>query len=170
MSERSNAKPDDENLLEELRIQRKLSTYFYALDARDRAALETVFAHDVTVQYHTGTDGQFTQEGAKTIVDYLINNMGYYRCRTHVGANSHVAIDGVKAATTTHAVATLWKGERLVVRGLRYVDEFVRIDGDWRIRTRKHAPLWQFDTQPSEPDIPAPALALAAAQRAGKAG
>ncbi len=168
MSDRSGAEPSDEVLLEELRIQRKLRTYFYALDARDRTALETVFADDVTVQYHTGTEGQFTQEGAKTIVDYLINNMGNYHSRTHIGANSHVAIEGDRA--TTHAVATLWKGERLVVRGLRYIDEFMRIDGDWRIKTRKHAPLWQFDTQPSQPDVPAPALALAAAQRAGKTG
>jgi hypothetical protein len=168
MSGQSGPEPSNDDLLEELRIQRKLRTYFYALDARDREALETVFADDVTVQYHTGTEGQFTQEGAKNIVDYLIGNMGNYRTRTHIGANHHIAIVGDKATTTTHAVATLWKGDRLVVRGLRYVDEFVRMDGDWRIKTRKHAPMWQFNTQPSEPDIPAPALAVAAAQRAGR--
>ena len=141
-----------------------ISRYFYALDARDRSVLETVFADDVEVQYHTGTAGQFVQNGAANIVNYLIDNMGNYKVRTHVGANTQVWLDGDAATTVTHAVATLLKGERLVVRGLRYSDEFARIGKEWRIRRRKHMPLWQYVAAPSEPDVPAPALKLAAAQ------
>jgi hypothetical protein len=63
-------------------------------------------------------------------------------------------------------VATLQTGERLVVRGLRDPDELVRVAGAWRIRRRKHQPLWQYAATPTAPDMPAPALKLAAEQRA----
>lgn len=151
--------------LDELDIRATIGRYFYALDAKDRPVLESCFTQDVEVQYHTGTAGQFVQNGSHDIVNYLIGNMGNYKVRTHVGANTHVVVDGDTATAVTHAVATLVKGERMVVRGLRYSDDLARIEGEWRIRRRKHAPLWQYTTQPSEPDVPAPALELSAAQR-----
>ena len=148
----------------ETEIKAMLQRYFYALDARDREVLETCFAEDVEVQYHTGTAGQFTQSSAQSIVDYLIDNMQNYKARTHVGANMHVWIKGETATSVTHAVATLLKGERLVIRGLRYTDEHMKIAGEWRITRRKHQPLWQYEATPMQPDIPAPALKLAAEQ------
>lgn len=158
----------DKALWEQLRVRAVLERYFYALDGKDRAALESCFTDDVEVQYHTGTAGQFTQTSAKTIVDYLMDNMVNYVCRTHVRGNSEVKIANDTASAVTHAVATLVKGERIVVRGIRYTDELVRISGEWRIRKRMHHPIWQHDTKMAERDVPAPALQVAAAQRANR--
>jgi hypothetical protein len=118
------------------------------------------------MQHHTGTEAQFVQRGAENIVSYLVGNMGNYKSRTHVGANTHVVVTGDTANTVTHAVATLWKDDRLVVRGLRYTDELVRVGAGWRIRRREYQPLWQFAAEPTTPRMPAPALKLAAEQRA----
>lgn len=158
---------DIERLADELRIRSAIERYFFALDLRDREVLAACFADDVEVRYHTGTAGEFTQRGAATVVDYLIGNAGNYRSRTHSLANCHVVVRGDRAEATTNAVATLVRDGVIAVRGLRYVDDFARIDGAWRIARRRHQPLWQYDATPAELHIPAPALAAAAAQRRG---
>jgi hypothetical protein len=40
----------------------------------------------------------------------------------------------------------------VLVRGLRYVDRFVRRDGQWRIAHRSHRPQWMVEL----PAVPLP--------------
>jgi hypothetical protein len=39
----------------------------------------------------------------------------------------------------------------MMVRAVRYLDEYVRREDGWRILRRRHLPLWQYDV----PTVPA---------------
>jgi hypothetical protein len=45
-------------------------------------------------------------------------------------------------------------GGQVLVRGLRYDDRLVREDGAWRIASRRHNPLWQYETVSVLPRVP----------------
>lgn len=128
--------------------------YFAGLDNNDKRILASCFDDDAEVCYHYGTPGQFRQRGGDVIVDYLIKNGSNSRVRTHVMANFHVAAAGVDRATAiTHAVANLWRDDRILVRGLRYEDDFILAAGKWRIAARVHRPLWQYEAIPTSPSL-----------------
>ena len=155
----------DRDFRARIEIKQVLENYFHALDACDGELLGSVFAPDCEVRYHVGTPGEFVQNGHPGVVGYLVKNMGNYRVRSHATSNTRVTLNGVDSAkTVTHAIAILWKADKVHVRGLRYEDEFTLADGEWRIVKRRHSPLWQFDADPATPVVPKPALELARSQ------
>lgn len=155
--------------LTRLEIKDVVERYFHSLDARDADLLASCFTEDVEARYHTGTPGEFGQTGSAGVVGYLVRNMDNYRLRTHGSANMHVTLLApALAKCVTHAMAILWKRDRIHFRGLRYEDQFRLSDGEWRIFNRRHSPLWQFDADPATPEVPAPALEMARRIAAGR--
>ena len=155
-------------VLTKLEVKDVIERYFHALDARDGDLLASCFAGDVEATYHAGTEGEFVQKGIDSVVGYLVGTMDNYHVRSHATANSEVTILGPeRARCLTHAMAVLWKKDRIHVRGLRYRDELRLEQGEWRIYSRQHSPLWQFDADPSAPVVPAHALAASRAAAAG---
>jgi len=43
---------------------------------------------------------------------------------------------------------------KIIVRGLRYRDQVVRLKEGWRISALEHGPLWQFEALATAPSIP----------------
>jgi len=43
---------------------------------------------------------------------------------------------------------------RIRVRGLRYIDDFVKTPEGWRIRHRVHIPIWQYEVVSVPPGLP----------------
>lgn len=153
-----------QELLTKLAIRDVVERYFQALDGEDGDLLATCFADDAKVIYHTGTPGEFGQNDGSSAVEYLVSNMKNYRLRNHGALNIRVTLLAPdRAKSLTNAIAVLWKKDRLHFRGLRYEDELRLANGEWRIVTRRHSPLWQFDADPVSPVVPAPALELARA-------
>ena len=72
---------------------------------------------------------------------------------THVLANILIEINGNTATSDTQGIAHLYctrgSSEAFLVRGIRYLDKFEKIDRGWVIKSRTHTATWQFETAPS---------------------
>jgi uncharacterized protein (TIGR02246 family) len=71
---------------------------------------------------------------------------------THQMSNMIITLDGDTAHGESAAVVFMigpLDGQRVMaVRGVRYIDEFVRRPEGWRIRRREHIADWQFGPVP----------------------
>jgi hypothetical protein len=136
------------------RVHLTISRYLYALDAPDMDALATCFTADVEVVYHAGAAQERSQKGREPLVARFDANTKNYSTRTHALANFHVTIANGVATSVSHVVATVVRNHRVMVRGIRYSDELVEDDGDWRIRRREHRPLWQYEALRTRLEVP----------------
>ena len=137
---------------DELAVRRVLERYFACVDGQDRAGYADVFAPDVVIDYF---DGEWRVEGVAALIDATPPT---FRSSIHVLANATITLDGDRADADTSAVAHLLIDDgragspgTVVTRGLRYVDELVRLPVGWRITRRRHIPLWQTDQPATRP-------------------
>lgn len=127
-----------------------MNRYFMSIDRRDFARLRTCFTEDVTgiyegVQVAGGIDAImrfFTGESRFPFPLELVN----LRTSTHFIGNHYADVHGSTATAETYALAHLIDepptGLRLRVRALRYRDELVLTEGEWKIRRREHVLDW----------------------------
>jgi ketosteroid isomerase-like protein len=124
---------------DESAIRRMLIEYGAHLDARDYAAYAALFAEDGE---WIGGFGRFT--GPAAIRRMLEDNLGLpepgfvNKANFHMLTNPLIALDGDRARVTSKYL--FWvrsEGDRPspLLAG-RYEDEFVRVDGEWRIARR----------------------------------
>ncbi|MDD9377229.1 nuclear transport factor 2 family protein [Streptomyces sp. ZAF1911] len=138
---------------DELAINRLLETYLFAVDTKDKTVFRTLFTDDATLTVMAHPDG--TAGIVKTGIEAVVANLdgaaawGY---STHVTANAYIRLTGRYTATgDSHATAqlvypaTATAPETVVVRGIRYRDEYVKSAGVWKIRKRVFSPLWQYN-------------------------
>lgn len=132
-------------------LRRVLDTYYNAADAKDFALIATVFANDAVVTYHVGTPQELRIDGKAAVVAQLDEVVSKLTASTHVLSNFHAEMTEKGPRSVTHAIATVVLGERILARGLRYIDEFVEEDGEWRISVRQHVPMWQYEVAGTSP-------------------
>lgn len=73
----------------------------------------------------------------------------------HAPANQVITVEGDRAVADTLAVAHIVvPGRPVSVRGLRYIDDLIRTDHGWRINSRQHLVLWQYDVDRVVPHVP----------------
>ncbi|MFD5147532.1 nuclear transport factor 2 family protein [Streptomyces sp. NPDC058401] len=138
---------------DELAINRLLETYLFAVDTKDKTVFRTLFTDDAVLTVLAHPDG--TAGIVKTGIEAVVANLdgaaawGY---STHVTANAYIRVTGRYTATgDSHATAqlvypaTATAPETVVVRGIRYRDEYVKSAGVWKIRKRIFSPLWQYN-------------------------
>lgn len=79
---------------------------------------------------------------------------------THVLANILIELDGNAATADTQGIANLHAtrdgDDVFLVRGIRYLDSFRKVDGHWLIARRVHTESWQFEALPAP--LPAPSV------------
>jgi len=141
---------------DEAAIREVVERYFYSLDARDPEALLSCFTQDATARYHVGNIGERATVGARAIADEIMANQRRYPASNHTASSVYMVDRGDHVAVCTFAVAHVYNGAIIVVRGLRYDDDFVREDGAWRIRARSHAPQWQYEAAGVPPQMKPP--------------
>ncbi|CAM5490903.1 hypothetical protein SAVIM338S_03438 [Streptomyces avidinii] len=137
---------------DELAIHRLLDTYLFAVDTKDKTVFRTLFTDDATLTVMAHPDGSagIVKSGIEAVVANLdgATAWGY---STHVTANALVRVTGRTATGDSHATAqlvypaTATAPETVVVRGIRYRDEYVKSAGVWKIRKRVFSPLWQYN-------------------------
>ena len=143
---------DDRQWLREERdrraIEELIKRYFLSLDRGDPALQDEVFAPDgrlwVGGKVIRGPGAE--PPGAVAGID------GTPEGFTHVLGQSVIWLDGDRARGESNAVAYLvMAGEprRMLVRGLRYLDHFVRTAAGWRIADRRHNLDWMFEAPAS---------------------
>lgn len=131
-------------------IRDVVNRYFIAIDHREWDLLRTCFAPDVTgiyegVEVAGGIDqlmaffeGRSTFGFPLEIVDLQLS--------THFIGTHTARVVGDEAFAETYCLAHLVDrpgGQpRMRTRGLRYVDEFTCLDGEWVIRHRQHILDW----------------------------
>ncbi len=140
-------------IAERMRVREVLERYLHSLDARDRDALSSCFSTDATARFHAGRAEERSTCGRDAIVDEIFQNQFRVDCSNHTLSNIVIRLKGYRASSITFAVAHLVIGSKVLVRGLRYDDELVKVSGDWRIESRLHTPLWQYDAAAVEPRI-----------------
>jgi ketosteroid isomerase-like protein len=137
-------------------IQDVLHEYARALDDNDAEALVACFAPGAHLNYMAG---KFILDGLEEVRRYFSKRSGLVALgfsssvsSTHLMSSALICVDGDSATSQSSAVAFLSgsiDGSAVLMhRGLRYVDEFRRIEDDWRIARRQHQVVWSFTTGP----------------------
>lgn len=138
-----------------LQLRELIDRYFHGLDARDRESLVASFAPGATATYFHGTpQAKHLGGGGPAIADHFMHVVSQFDASTHLAANVVLQVSGDSAKGDTFAIAYVLVGGSVLARGLRYMDEFVRVEDGWRIQHRNHIPLWQFNAPAVEPFVP----------------
>ena len=144
---------DDTSLLEMAHIRAIIERYFHALDARDADSLASCFSETAQVTYR-GAGAEFAMRGNTAIADQLIRTVGRFTATIHALSNTVIAVSGSAATADSFAVAHVIADGHALVRGLRYRDALTKTATGWRIETRAHEPLWQYDVPTVPPHVP----------------
>lgn len=137
--------------LDRAAIREVQTRYAAGLDRRDWDMVRACFTADAQASYN----GTALQPGVEAIVEY-VRALERLRSSMHAVSNVIADVEGDTARCETVTVAYLVRdGEDggppvIVIRGLRYHDRMVRVDGRWLIADRVHAPEWmhQVTAQP----------------------
>ena len=139
---------------QQLVVRTVLERYFNAIDRRDYTLLATCFTEDVEFEFNLDT--KIAVSGRDALIARM-SAIGRPAASSHALSNTGVTIDGDEAEAVTFAVVHVVmgvEGGKVLVRGIRYDDRLVRRDGVWRIASRKHNPLWQYETVSMSPRVP----------------
>ena len=120
-------------------VRRFPQRYARAVDKRDHDALTALFDPDGSI------DGTF---GLESVADYL---EGMRTRLGSTGTSMHLLgdplVDLAPGADTAHldtyaVVYQIPDGSDPFTLGMRYLDDLVRLDGEWRIHHRKTERVW----------------------------
>lgn len=133
-------------------ISALIGQYFYGIDSGDRTLVFACFSEDARYEFVLE---QVVLEGHADFVRIFGGETK--QVSTHVVANQSITVRGREADADTFAVAYLVNGiagqDRMLVRGLRYVDALRLSEEGWRITSRRHHSLWQFEADGVSPDM-----------------
>ncbi len=133
-------------LLDYVRIRRRLDSYMSALDRLDHAELIASFTEDADITYHNGRD---TYVGGSHWLASAGPRMAKFVSTNHTLSNSVIEVHGDTATADSRAVAWLLTSEEdgniVYMRAVRYLDELVHTSDGWKISKRQHLPVIQFE-------------------------
>lgn len=119
------------------RLRALLQRYARAVDARDAAALRALFHPEAVLDGARGRQS----------VDEWLEAMSAPRDHTtsmHFLGEPLIHLEGDTASMDTYAVVYMVNsGRPELTLGIRYVDEAVRREGEWVIRSRRAETLWR---------------------------
>ena len=134
----------------EVAVRRVLDRYMSALDDLDLDALRGCFTDDADIEHDLKpvrfTGGNAFAEGARIL--------GRFRARDHAISNVVMTVGDDEASVRWRGTATLAEQDRIIVRGVRYEDQLVLGRDGWKIRRRRHMPLWQYEVAASALALP----------------
>jgi hypothetical protein len=141
---------------DETAIRALINRYFFGLDRRDPVALASIYT----------PDGVERGDGTRVEIDAHVAGLlrvGRFSYSHHFIGSLSIDISGDAATGDTYAVAFLAVDAandevgdgRMVVRGLQYLDNYVRLPDGWRIARRDGPiPLWQYEIASVPPALP----------------
>ena len=135
-------------------VREVLEDYFHGLDAREEARLAACFTEDAVATHHSGSDTELTLLGGKAIAGYFCGLLSTFTATNHTLSNSVIRVTGDTATADTFAIAHVVIDDRVRVRGIKYIDELVRVSQQWRICKRTHIQLWQYEAAAVKPFLP----------------
>lgn len=118
-----------------------LVRYVNGIDRHDFDEVAACFAEDAQAVY----GGLDAGHGRDAIVAYL-RRAHTATASTHLIGGVRIEVAGDRADSDSSVVAFLVNDGKLRVRGLRYVDRFRRLGGEWQITDRVHSAAWMAET------------------------
>jgi hypothetical protein len=137
-----------------LELRESVEAYFSAIDRRDWKDLARCFADEAEVVYQAGSADEQRICGRDAIVSQLKTILDRLGPSNHTISNMDLKAAGGRVNVTTFAVVMFSTGPSLVMRGLRYDDEWTGGAGGWSIACRRHSALWQAEVPAGRPGLP----------------
>ncbi|TCO19670.1 SnoaL-like protein [Kribbella steppae] len=152
MSRHASLSPEE--AADRLAIRELFDAYAHCADRRDAQRQMALFTEDAHfVVYMDATADEPTQElhGRDSLAP-VFENLNQYAATTHFNGQSTVVVDGNRASgesyTLAHHVTVDDDGRRtLMVASIRYLDQFVKLDGTWYFAERNLLVDWT-ETRP----------------------
>ena len=140
-----------------LAIRELVDAYAHCADRRDAKGQMALFTEDTRfLVFMDATAAEPTQElhGRDSLAP-VFDNLNTYRATTHFNGQSTVAVDGDRASGESYCLAHhISRGEdaerTIMVASIRYLDQFVKLDGEWYFAERRLMVDWT-ETRPSTP-------------------
>jgi len=138
-----------QTLLDKDAIRDVLYRYATAIDTWNMDIFDEVFTKDVTAVYNYNDIS-----GIEALKRYFLDlrfrgplGVKALPTRMHFTGNITISLSGNEATTDTYLLALNSSDDgRMLVRGNRYFDKFIKLAGSWRIRERRHLTEWMFDS------------------------
>jgi ketosteroid isomerase-like protein len=144
-----------EEAADRLAIRELVDAYAHCADRRDAKGQMALFAEDMRfLVFMDATAAEPTQrlQGRESLAP-VFDNLNTYAATMHFNGQSTVSLDGDQATGESyclaHHLSVAADGQRtLMVASIRYLDEFVKQDGQWLFAERRLMVNW-IDTRPS---------------------
>ncbi|MGW7548913.1 nuclear transport factor 2 family protein [Streptomyces sp. NPDC054770] len=140
-----------------LAIRELIDAYAHCADRRDAKGQMGLFTEDTRfLVFMDATAAEPTQElHGRASLAPVFDNLNTYRTTTHFNGQSTVLLDGDRATGESyclaHHLSVTDDGRRtLMIASIRYLDEFVKQDGEWLFAERRLLVDWT-ETHPSTP-------------------
>jgi len=135
-------------------IKRVKHRYWRCLDQKRWDELATCFTHDASVDYG---GGRYAFSGVEAIMKFLRTSLGDESgsLTIHFGGHPEITLTGPATARGTWALYNYLfnpRQQRNVRIGAYYSDDYVKVDGTWRIKRTGYAAL--FHEEWSRADTP----------------
>ncbi|GHJ41486.1 nuclear transport factor 2 family protein [Streptomyces sp. TS71-3] len=137
-----------------LAIRELIDAYAHCADRRDANGQKALFTSDTRfVVFMDATADEPTQilHGREALTP-VFDNLNTYQSTTHFNGQSTIALDGDRAAGESyclaHHISVDDSGQRtLMIASIRYLDEFIKQNGDWYFAERRLMVDWS-ETRP----------------------
>lgn len=138
-----------------LAIRELVDAYAHCADRRDAKGQMALFTQDTRfLVFMDATEAEPTQElHGRDALAPVFENLNTYRATTHFNGQSTVSIDGDRARGESYCLAhhISRAAERtIMIASIRYLDEFVKQDGEWFFAERRLMVDWT-ETRPCAP-------------------
>ena len=117
-----------------LAIAEIIARYCWAIDQRDWTGFTDMFTEDCRLDFGN-VMGVF--EGADGLRNFATTMSGLDLLMRHYTTNVVIEGDGSRARARSYVLALTGSGAGRSQATGRYEDDFVKVDGRWRIRTRR---------------------------------
>ena len=146
-----------QEVADRLALRELFDAYAHCADRRDAKGQMALFTEDTRfLVYMDAQSEQPTQEvrGRESLAP-VFDALNAYLATTHFNGQSTVALHGDRATGESYCIAhhltVAGDGSRtLMIASIRYLDEFVKGDGDWLFAERRLMVDWT-ETRPSTP-------------------
>ncbi|NRB39816.1 MAG: nuclear transport factor 2 family protein [Pseudomonadales bacterium] len=138
-----------QQISDRLEIKDLIIEYASAVDAKDFDRLDTLFTHDAEIDYSAfgGAKGNYPE-----VKQFLQDSLPVFKNYQHMIGNSQIKLDGDKATGEVMCFNPMElqlesdQPSNIFFLGFWYIDEYLRVDGSWRISKRKEIKSYDFNT------------------------
>ena len=140
-----------------LALRELFDAYAHCADRRDAEGQKALFTDDTVFAVYMdgeGSEPTYVLQGREALTP-VFDDLNRYEATMHFNGQSTIALDGDRATGESYCLAHhLSVGEdgqrTMMIASIRYLDEFVKQDGDWLFAERRLMVGWT-ETRPSAP-------------------